>query len=427
MGLSTRLLHAVRLGRPDRVVREAWRLGEKAARRLRKHDRRVVRMAPEGGGTPRGRVLLSYIVDPFLLPPEAEPSHAHTHDWECREMARAWLEAGYAVDAIHWTNTGFEPDGPYDVLIDPRLNLERLGPRLGPECLKVLHAETAHWTFHNPAQEARRAAVRERRGVELPPERMLEENRALEHADAVTRVGNAFTAGTYERAGGRGKPIFRVPLSNAFRYPFPEDRDLSTARRRFVWFGSGGLVHKGLDLVLEAFARLPDLHLTVCGPVDREPDFEREYWRELYRTPNIRTEGWVDAAPGGRFQEIARESIAAVYPSCSEGGGGSVITCLHAGLIPVVTAEASVDVAPERGVLVPDATVDAVRRAVTGLAERPAAELDAMARAAWSHVREHHTRESFARDYRRVVGELEALLDARRPARPGRPTREAAS
>lgn len=430
MGLSTRLLHALRLGRPDRIVREARRLGEKAARRLRKDDRRVVRMAPEGGGAPRGRVLLSYIVDPFLLPPGAEPSHAHTHHWECREMARAWREAGYAVDAIHWTNTGFEPDGPYDVLIDPRLNLERLGPRLDAlrdgGCLKVLHAETAHHTFHNPAQDARRAALRERRGVELPPERRLEENRALEHADAITLVGNHFTASTYASDGplsAIGKPIFRVPLSNAFEYPYPEERDLATARRRFVWFGSGGLVHKGLDLVLEAFAGLPDLHLTVCGPVDREPDFEREYWRELYRTPNIRTEGWVDAAPGGRFQRIARESVATVYPSCSEGGGGSVITCMHAGLIPVVTSEASVDVAPERGVLVGDVTVEGIRRAVTGLAERPAGELEAMARAAWSHVRKHHTRETFARDYRWVVGELEGLLDERRPTGPTRPTR----
>jgi glycosyltransferase involved in cell wall biosynthesis len=430
MGLSTRLLHAVRLGRPDRIVREAWSLGEKVARRAKKIDRRVVRMPPDGEGTPRGRVLLSYIVDPFLLPPDAEPSHAHTQDWECREMARAWREAGYAVDAIHWTNTGFEPDGPYDVLIDPRLNLERLGPRLDG-CLKVLHAETAHYTFHNPAQEARRAALRERRGVELPAERMLEANRSLEHADAITLVGNHFTASTYASDGPLGeigKPIFRVPLSNAFQYPFPEERDLTTARRRFVWFGSGGLVHKGLDLVLEAFAGLPDLHLTVCGPVDREPEFEREYWRELYRTPNIRPEGWVDAAPGGRFQRIARESIATVYPSCSEGGGGSVITCMHAGLIPVVTSEASIDVSPERGVPVRDATVEGVRRAVTGLAERPAAELDAMARAAWSHVREHHTRQSFARDYRRVVTELEALVDERRgERRPDRSTREVAS
>lgn len=423
MGLRSRLRHALRIARPSYFASEVRRVARKVERRARKLDERVVSLRPEGAPA-HGRVLLSYIVDPFLLPPGAEPSHDHTHHWECREMARAWLEAGYAVDAIHWTNTRFEPVAGtvYDVLIDPRLNLERLGPRLGPGCLKILHAETAHHSFHNPAQERRRRALCERRGFELPPNKMLEENRALEHADAITLVGNEFTAGTY--ASG-GKPIFRVPLSNPFLYPFPEERDLARARRRFLWFGSGGLVHKGLDLVLEAFAGLPDHHLTVCGPIDREPVFERAYWRELHQTPNIRTEGWVDVGPGPggeRFTEIARSTLGVVYPSSSEGGGGSVITCMHAGLVPLVTREASVDLrsgdGPEHGVRLDDVSVEGIRRAVRELSERPADELEAMARAAWRHAREHHTRERFAREYRRVVGELEALAGRRAETAP---------
>lgn len=383
-------------------------MAQKAVRRARRTDERVVRLPPLGGGAPRGRVLLSYIVDPLL--PGAEVSYTHTHFWECREMATAWREAGYAVDAIHWTNTRFEPapGDAYDVLIDPRLNLERLAERLGSGCLKVLHAETAHFTFHNPAQETRYAALAERRGIALPAERRLEENRALEHADAITLVGNDFTAGTYA-AQAADTPIFRVPLSNPFEYPYPEGRDVARARRRFVWFGSGGLVHKGLDLVLEAFAGLPGLHLTVCGPIDREPDFERAYWRELYDTPNIRTEGWVDVRPGERFEELARHSIATVYPSCSEGGGGSVITCMHAGLVPVVTREASVDLDPAYGVLLPEPTVEGVRRAVLALSARAPEDLDRMARSAWRFARQRHTRELFAREYRQAVGELEAL------------------
>ena len=43
-------------------------------------------------------------------------------------MARIWRELGFAVDAIHWTNGEFRPAAPYDVLIDPRRNLERLAP-----------------------------------------------------------------------------------------------------------------------------------------------------------------------------------------------------------------------------------------------------------------------------------------------------------
>jgi glycosyltransferase involved in cell wall biosynthesis len=408
MELPVQAKRALRLLRPASLRSEARRVGGKLRRRLSGVEDRRVSLETEGES--RGRVLLSYIIDPFLLPPCAEPSYDHTHDWECREMARAWLEAGHAVDVIHWTNTRFEPERPYDVLIDPRLNLERLGPLLGPGCLKVLHAETAHHAFHNAAQRRRLAALAERRRVTLPPERLIEENRAAEHADAVTVLGNEFTAGTY---GFAGKPMFRVPISNPFPFPFPEGRDLAAARRRFLWFGSGGLVHKGLDLVLEAFAGAPELELTVCGPIAREPAFERAYWRELYETPSIRTLGWVDVAEAA-FREIARSHLGVVYPSCSEGGGGSVVTCMHAGLVPLVTREASVDVSPERGVVLDDPTVEGVRRAARALAARPPAELRELARAAWGFARERHTRERFAEAYRRTVGELLALRERER-------------
>ena len=32
----------------------------------------------------------------------------------------------------------------------------------------------------------------------------------------------------------------------------------------------------------------------MTGPIDREPEFERAFARELYRTPNIHTHGWID-------------------------------------------------------------------------------------------------------------------------------------
>ena len=145
-----------------------------------------------------------------------------------------------------------------------------------------------------------------------------------------------------------------------------------------------------------------------CGPVEREPAFRKAFADLLYRTPNIRTEGWVDVA-GPRFRELARQSLALVYPSCSEGGGGCVLTAMHAGLIPVVTREASVDIAPDRGVTLPDASVESIRTAVRTLSAAPTADLEAMTRAAWAWAREFHTRERFSREYRAFVRELDSF------------------
>ncbi|HVS03023.1 MAG TPA: glycosyltransferase [Thermoanaerobaculia bacterium] len=398
-GLPPAWRRRLRLLRPGVLRRESIRVARKLLRRARRIERRVVRLEPAGGA--RGEALFSFVVDPFCLPPGAEPSLDHTHDWESLQMARTLVELGFAVDAIHWTHP-LPPRRTYDLFVDVRLNMERLAPSLPPGCLKVLHIETAHWRFHNAAQRARLEELRRRRGIELPPHRLLEENRAIEVADCATILGNELTASTYAFAG---KPLHRVPISNPILYPSPAGKDFAACRRRFLWLGSDGFVHKGLDLVLEAFAGLPGYELTVCGPFFREPRFEIAFWSELHHTPNIRTLGWVDVA-SEQFRRLATATLAMVYPSCSEGGGGSLITAMHAGLIPLATREASVDLEPGFGVLLEDPTVEGIQAAVRRLADLPAERLEAMAVAAWRHVRTQHTRERFAAGYRRAMREI---------------------
>ncbi|MEM9553011.1 MAG: glycosyltransferase family 1 protein [Acidobacteriota bacterium] len=396
---------------PNHLRSEVRRLAAKWSRRLQRIDREVVSLEPEGPH--RGDALFSYILDPFLLRRarprasadeiEAAIPYSHTHFWESWTMARTFAALGRRVDCVSWTHGGFVPQRRYELVLDVRLNLERWAPRLGDETLKVLHLDTAHWSFHNPAQHARLTSLEQRRGVRLAGHKLLPETRAIETADVATVLGNRFTQGTY---GFARTPLLHVPISVPRVYPDVE-KDFDAVRRRFLWFGSGALVHKGLDRVLEAFAGMPDLHLTVCGPVRRERDFEREYFHELYRTPNIHTYGWIDVA-SPEFLELARGTLGLVYPSCSEGGGGSVYTCMHAGLVPVVQREVSVDFDPSAGVLLDDVTVDGLRRAVRALSERPAGELEAMANAARDGARRTRTKDAFRTGWRQVA---ERLLD----------------
>ena len=390
------------------------RFFERLSRRIRRVESRVVSLAPpplagQPASRPVGRALLSYILDPFLLPEGSPEPHSHTHFWESREIGRLLVAAGFELDVIHWTNRSFLPERPYDLFIDVRLNLERLGPLLGPDCLKLMHIETAHCDFYNPAQRRRLAELAERRGFRLAPYKLLEPNGAIEHAHAATILGNRATQATYAHAG---KPLWPVPISQPFLYPFPPAKDYLEARRRFLWFGSGGLLHKGLDRVLEVFAALPDLELTVLGPIDREPEFERAFHRELYRTPNIHTHGWIDVA-SPEFLAIAHRHLALVYPSCSEGQNGGAVTCMHAGLIPLLSRESGIDLDAEYGVELVSSSLEEIRGRVLELAARPPADLEAMSRSAWEWVRAHHTREQFSRVYRSSVLEI---LERFRPA-----------
>jgi glycosyltransferase involved in cell wall biosynthesis len=168
-----------------------------------------------------------------------------------------------------------------------------------------------------------------------------------------------------------------------------------------------------LDLVLEAFAAMPDYHLTVCGPIQEEPDFDRAFAKELYRTANIKTVGFMDVS-SQEFVDLAAEHVGLVYPSCAEGTSGGVLTCMQAGLIPVVTYGSGIDVSGGRGVVIEALTVEAVRAAVEQTAAMTEEELQVMARRAWQSARDNHTRERFSEEFRKAV---ELALTCHTPAK----------
>ena len=397
--LTLRLKRRIRGTTAHRVISEVRR----ALRDARALDTRVASLKQDRPA--RGRVLLSYITRPFFLARGQTVSTAHTQDWESIQMAKTFLDLGYDVDVIHYNNSSFIPRREYSFLIDSRFNLERLASLLNRDCVRIMHADTAHVLFHNAGEANRLLELGERRGICIQPRRVMRHNLGIEHAHCATVLGNEFTLGTYKYANKR---LYRLPISTPALYPWPGEKNFDSIRRNFLWFGSGGFVHKGLDLVLEAFAKMPDFHLTICGPIggnSLEKDFERAFQRELYQLPNIHTVGWTDVA-SQHFVQIANNCLGLIYPSCSEGQCGGVITCMHAGIIPLVSQETGVDVATDFGVVLEDCSVGTIEQCIRSLSEKPASQLRSMARAAWEFAREHHTKEAFAAEYSRAAVEI---------------------
>ena len=347
----------------------------------------------------QGSMLLSYRIEPFLLKPGQPIQNSHTHYWESWQIARTFLDLGYSVDVIHARNQTFHPEKTYSYFIGHRINFDRIARLLKGGCVKIAHMDTAHWIFNNHATYQRKFELQQRRGVALKEShRLIELDMAIENADYVVTYGNQFTLDTYRYAK---KPLFRVPISTCGLFPSPENKNVDACRSNFLWFGSGGFVHKGLDLVLEAFAEMPNYHLYICGPLQKEKDFSRMYSKELYQTPNIHAIGWVDV-DGPEFIEIANKCLGIVYPSCSEAGGGSVIACMHAGLIPLVSYESSVDVG-DFGVVLKESSINVIKNTVQMVSDLPAEQLQRMAREAWEFARANHTRDKFAEEYKKVV------------------------
>ena len=260
-----------------------------SAREINSLDKRFVSVAPKGAS--RGNVLLCYENKGFFLKSGERIPNDHTNRWEAVQIAQTFLDLGYRVDVISENNDWFVPAKHYSFFIGNRINFDRIAQSINRDCVKILHIDTAHWLFHNTGEHQRLLALQRRRRLTLPARRSLAPNLAIEHADYATILGNEFTVGTYAYAD---KPLYRLPISSSALYPWQEDKNFEACRNHYLWLGSYGFVHKGLDLVLEAFAEMPQYHLTVCGPIEEESDFATAYEKELYRTPNIHTAGWID-------------------------------------------------------------------------------------------------------------------------------------
>ena len=136
----------------------------------------------------------------------------------------------------------------------------------------------------------------------------------------------------------------------------------------------------------------------------QDTQFEEAFHRELYESKNIHTAGWVDVE-GETFQKIADQCVGIVFPSCSEGGGASVITCMQAGLIPIVSYETNVEVG-DFGFTLPSSSIDDIKNCVRHVCELPTAELKTMANKAWQFCQTNHTREKFSINYRKIIEQI---------------------
>ncbi len=357
---------------------------------------RVIHLKPKG--PVKGRVLFSYITHSFLRP---GPWDSHTNYWEGRNMVEAFVERGYAVDVIDSTNQTFLPKKHYDFFIDNAVNMERLTPLLNQDCIKIFHITNAEPRFQNAAERTRAEDLKKRRGIVLAPDRTIAEVRTVKLAEYTTALGNKFTIDTYAYAH---KPMTRIPISSTHTFPSPEHKNFDAVQKQFVWIGGAGPLHKGLDLVLEAFATMPDYKLVVCVKLGADTAFARAFATELYQTPNIKTLGFIDHG-SEQFKKLCNESLGIISVSCAEGGGGSTILGMHAGLIPIVNYETSVDV-EDFGLLLPDSHIETIQRSIREVSSLPKEALQSKAVAAWNYARENHTRERFAKHYRLFLDTL---------------------
>jgi glycosyltransferase involved in cell wall biosynthesis len=288
--------------------------------------------------------LVSYITNPF----RKETDLSHTNLYETLEIGLALNNAGFNVDIADYDYTGIIDYSRYDFIIgfgEPLINSFYNRRR---RIVTVYYGTGMHINTQNNNSLNRINEVFNKKGVFLPGSgRIVDKAWSIQTTlvDAMILLGNLEVTKTYSHYFN-GK-IYNIPAMflkcTDYNYII-SSKIFDQAKKHFLWFGSSGLIHKGLDLLLEVFSKREDIHLHICGPLDNEPEFQLTYCGELKKA-NIFYHGFV-SLDSDLFKELLQKCAFVIFPSCSEGGSPSVVNvCGNGGLIPLLSKEASIDIA----------------------------------------------------------------------------------
>lgn len=312
--------------------------------------------------------LVSYIKEPIIyLKDDAKELDGHSNKWESREIALILRSKGFNVEVVDWNDSKFRIKKNYKIVVDVGSNFADWHNELNPNCKRWLHLTGSYPTFQNNAEKERINALKKRKpGSSYSPKRYVVDYKkvidSIETSDCCTLIGNKDTLLTYPKKYWKKISLVTVSASR-ITFVKKSNAEYVPPEKEFLWYFGSGAVHKGLDIVLEAFASKTDFVLNVVGNIDHENDFKKIYSNELYNTPNIRYFGYLDPT-SDVFIDILRKCYCFIAPSCSESISTSVATCLQVGLYPVISKNVGVNLPSLCGTYLNNLTVKSVKSAI---------------------------------------------------------------
>ena len=298
------------------------------------------------------RCLLIYITSPFFNKNYPE---IHQNLWQVKELAKMIGEYRYTVDVIDYDNSFIKLKHKYDLIIGliPR-GIDVYSHHMNPGCRKIAYLTSSNIAFTNAAESERMKELEERRGYHLKLRRQSKPiSREIEQFDAAFFIGSRYNLQTYHSF--RMPPVYFIK-NNGYEMEVSIDFTVKSPKN-FLFFASAGQVHKGLDLLLEIFAK--EGFLYICSHFEQEKDFCEAYNEELFHRSNIHPIGFVEIL-SAKFKEIVSRCCYIIMPSCAEGMAGSVLTAMSAGLIPIVSRECGFE--DEDVIHLPDCRLETIER-----------------------------------------------------------------
>ncbi|HRI05636.1 MAG TPA: glycosyltransferase, partial [Candidatus Dojkabacteria bacterium] len=358
------------------------------------------------------KVLLVYVAEAFQTRKDSAKFRSHTNRWRNLAIAEVFHKKGYQVDVLDYRDVSKarKIGRTYDLLLGMGEAFDYLCVNKASQFKKKVYLGTGtYWEFQNKQEESRIEQINSKYNANLKPNRLAyNDPKMWGHIDAIAVLASPFVAETYRKAF-KG-PIFRFYNHGYDDYDFfVKDKDFEKVRNRFIYISGLGFALNGLDLIIEAFSKFPQLHLDIYGPLDGEKEFLDTLGNILNVSPNIKLKGWVDVCSED-YREIVKNHAAIINSiainACETHG--TVVVGMNHGLIPVVTQGGDTAL-KELGFIINPISYDGVVNALQSYIKTDAEDLRLKSINTYRYARENYSQAAFVKRFEEIISEIEDL------------------
>lgn len=343
---------------------------------------------------PQKRILISYL-DYRLIDNALDGTLTHTNIAECIQIIKIFIDMNFVIDICgHNCMDGFEDikDVTYDYIFGMG-EVFRKAVACNPDAYVIEYfTENPYW-YSKQEEKKRNDYFFQRTGKKFELQRTgrYYYKSDEELADAIICMGNP------QYFDQCNVPVYRI-IPSALKNDKYVENFTCSKKNTFLVFGSEGVVHKGIDLLLEIFSKHLDWNLIVCGKT-----FKEECRALKINIPsNVHYYGFVDVGSQA-FLDLCQLCGFIVLPSCSEGTSTAVETAMRHGLIPIVMSNMIIDEPKTYFYTFSGFYIDQIEDTLKEVLKLNAEEYQKLSREIYYYANEKYSLERYTDDFRKIM------------------------
>jgi hypothetical protein len=352
------------------------------------------------------KVLISYIND-SVFTNYSNNKIFHTNINEVNQILSVFIRKNYSIDIISAIDTKsikFINNKKYDLIFGFG-DVFHFFAKHNPNSIKILYMTENHPNLSYTRENERIDYFFERHRKRISIQRSFKYYKL-----------NHFNYVDYSIILGEIEPFnkYLFPKYNLFptgminsSYVFKK-REYPHTKKSFLWFGSTGAIHKGLDLLIDIFSNRQDITLYICGLQDHE--------RKLLNIPkrsNIKDLGRVNIQ-SEEFKALVELCSFIILPSCSEGFSTSITTCMRHSLIPIIIKDTGFNRLEDNAIFIENFRIESIEYVINKVISFEDSQIDHLHTKIYLFANKFFTINNFTTNFNSIISDIEDNHESKR-------------